>query len=467
MKRSRDESKSRNDLSNAKTQKLKDERVIVLFASAHGEQKLDEINVRSSGDRTIPSISRTANSKSHWYKRKQPSRAKTVSKRTHNSPKEANHIDLEVLSFVPFYGKYGYFRGVAFEASSDSVLEIAIDNVYLTLQEKPINTFENLKYVFYNVLPRTLKSLYLHLFAHDHNVQKNFRYGMTIVEPKYDRVFSFKPNPREPLTHYNHYGLHIVDVLGLDKIPNLDKLFTPFRSVMRPSYTFDTGNISNKEGLKMTSIDIRQNIQTMFAAIKTIKDQELRKRCYLIYTKLINTSENENASTIKLSEIYLLFKSIGFTKIYLIDPSCRYISDENYEIIRNDSQTRELQERSAIGEVTFTSTKYCDNELQSSPVLTDRDSFYFLSEERESVSSNSAVDEFPSADKLTPSPLEEPDDLRNATRTSPSQPHSTPNKGALGRLANLFGIWTGAEDSSVVGREGRFATGSSTATGRK
>ena len=183
-----------------------------------------------------------------------------------------------------------------------------------------------------DILPSKLKTLYVRAFKNDalddlteHEVREHqesldtFMQGFAVVQPIKDRSFQFKRNPDENLEFEPHYGIHVMDVSHLN-----DQLasFSGFRTYHHLQHSYDFGNITAHERLRYSSIDIQKNKKIIVDAITNNTSGEIQEECIFKYYKM---AQLEGAS---LSDIYYLFYHIGFTTIYLIDPSCRAL-DKN------------------------------------------------------------------------------------------------------------------------------------------
>ena len=187
--------------------------------------------------------------------------------------------------------------------------------------------------------------------------KEKYERGFQIIEPIKDKGYWFEPNEGEDkeIPGYDpHYGLHIIHVIN-----PIHKSFEQFNVHNHEKDLLDYGNITNTYKLKYAGItDIFQNIKIIRDAILTIADEKIRTKCNIIYNKMVyketkkteaksadkitggNDAEKEDEeldctslnnvhSCAKLSEILYLFKHLGFTDIYLIDPACKGFWNDN------------------------------------------------------------------------------------------------------------------------------------------
>jgi hypothetical protein len=159
-----------------------------------------------------------------------------------------------------------------------------------------------------------------------------FKRGFAVVVPTKDRDFYFAPNQGESSDFHPHYGLHVLDV---DHLTNSLQDFAHFQASNHPAKSYDFGNITDMKRLKHSSIEIEENIHVVLEAIDNNTSGDVRADCRLIYYNLV-----ENGTS-TLSDIYFLFHHVGFSKIYLIDPSCRAFSNptSRYATLRPKTDT--------------------------------------------------------------------------------------------------------------------------------
>lgn len=179
------------------------------------------------------------------------------------------------------------------------------------------------------------------------SVKEMYERGFSIVQPLKDKGYWFEPNEGE--RNYDpHYGLHILHVINPPH-----ESFEHFNVNNYEKDLLDYGNISDTKKQKFAGItDIGKNIQIIRDAIGRITNVGVRNVCNAIYDSIVYKEQkserikdknydgerddvNLNCLTLgshsccKLSELIYLFKYLGFTDIYLIDPACKGFLDED------------------------------------------------------------------------------------------------------------------------------------------
>ena len=277
--------------------------------------------------------------------------------------------NVKMLSFVTKYGELGNMLQRPFGETRQSLDEIALQHSGRCMKNRYRN--QQSMYETLGTIAGELRPVYVRSLEQYPDLQEKYEKGFKIVEMSSDRTFYFEPNEGEDEEVHAHYGLHILDVQGLEN----DHPLNHFQASNRPDAsvndrkTYDYGNITymSDQTIKTRVLDNYNRIAD--AMDKYILDEDIRKRCDTIYYSMMGM---EPGSSAKLSDIVYLFEHLGFEHIYFIDPTCRDIDQEKGPIASRVAVRRGHQD---IVEMNPTIMPFPDNifsqqsPLQSSPWL--------------------------------------------------------------------------------------------------
>ena len=232
----------------------------------------------------------------------------------HHYPLPPSNANVQMLGFQSAYGQYGMMKNKPLSFSKNSLDELAMRVTVKTLKSSKTDSLQT---GFQQALPKELKKIYLASLMTDDEFA-DFDEGFIITAPARDRTFYMKPNHDESHEFKPHYGIHIIDV------QTNNSLFSSFAVEQHKSRHFDHGNITTFSSDDVNHrARINENINTISGAIRQISHPTTKDECIEIYDNMLFKSQ------VRLSELIFLFHSMGFQHVYFIDPSCRYISEDN------------------------------------------------------------------------------------------------------------------------------------------
>ena len=237
-----------------------------------------------------------------------------------------NNDNVQMLSFVTKYGELGNMLQRPFDETRQSLDEIALQRSGKCLKTRYVT--QQTMYKTLGTIAGELRPVYVRSLKEYPDLQEKYENGFKIVKMSSDRTFYFEPNVDEDEGVHAHYGLHILDVQGLEN----DNPLNHFQASNRPDSsvndrkTYDYGNITYMGDKEIKQLVLDNYNRFADAMDKYIINKDIKTRCEKIYHGMMGMKKDSRA---KLSEIVYLFENLGFEEIYFIDPTCRDIDQEN------------------------------------------------------------------------------------------------------------------------------------------
>ena len=242
----------------------------------------------------------------------------------YNQPFKNDNV--KMLSFVTKYGELGNMLPRPFGETRQSLDEIALQHSGRCMKNRYRN--QQSMYETLGTIAGELRPVYVRSLEQYPDLQEKYNKGFKIVEMSSDRTFYFEPNIGEVEGVHAHYGLHILDVHGLEN----DNPLNHFQASNRPDTsvndrrTYDYGNITYIRDQTIKNRVLYNYNIVADAMDEYIIDKNIKFRCETIYSGMMGMNKDSSA---KLSDIVYLFEHLGFEHIYFIDPTCRDIDQEN------------------------------------------------------------------------------------------------------------------------------------------
>lgn len=243
--------------------------------------------------------------------------------REYNDETFNNDQTTKLLSFVGMSGELGDAKFCDYNEKTIDINVIDFLHGQYSNQYYNIGNLDNESQdILFDNLPEYLQKLYK-------KCGLNYENGFTKTWPRWEREFFFEPNP--------HETCRLCKTLKNKKLNNNcnNERCLPERNKNNwccPEYGLTIVASSFPEDLSFTLAGSKDRIQSninMTLSSKTFwKNKASNEYKYLI-DKIYNEKE------ITLSELNLLFKSMGFKYIYILDPTCRECEINKQEAEKN------------------------------------------------------------------------------------------------------------------------------------